>query len=191
MIDRADISDHINILVWSGFEGEEEIARGILEDELDPRELSEADRAWVRQEVRRQMAEKRQIEKTWPAETSWDRLDRVFQRLKAANIIALHDAGYTQSDGLDLVGEILSDQRGSADRAKGYCFYHRQDLERVVVSKELYLSFGAFSEDDKSTIPRMIASGLSDEGFAVEWNGNLKQRILVSGLAWRKRSPTG
>jgi hypothetical protein len=60
-------------------------------DELDPDEVAGA--------VDAAMAELEKQKVTWPRVTDCDRLNSVFAALSAKGIIALQNAGYTQSDG--------------------------------------------------------------------------------------------
>ena len=66
-------------MVWSG--------------ELDTHDVSAA----IDVEIARWEAEKQ----TWPTVTDCDRLDAAFAALNERGVIALQNAGYTQSDGYD------------------------------------------------------------------------------------------
>ncbi|WP_217605708.1 hypothetical protein [Chitinophaga sp. GbtcB8] len=65
----------------------------------------------------------------------------------SSGIIALHNAGYTRQDGESDCGHIYSELKAEGITTRGYCFYHTQDLERVIEGHELYVAFGTFEAD--------------------------------------------
>jgi hypothetical protein len=122
--------DCIRPLVWGGFDRRDDIieaAQTLLGEPL----LSPTDSAWIENEIDRHIAEKRKAEATWPATTDWDRLDSVFKNLRSAGILALHNAGNTQSD----AGEEWHRLGGPKSGLKGFIFYHGLDVEGVVKGK--------------------------------------------------------
>src|SRR5262245_62163301 len=125
-----------------------------------------------------------------PTETGPDRLDSVFASLNGRWIIALQNAGYTQSDGYDDVRQSYH-ERSDRDRVIGYCFYHGQDLERAVHGEGLYLAFGPMdAKKEKTEGPRigaMIVEELTRAGFAVRWDGTFDQRISIPAIDWKRR----
>ncbi len=129
-------------------------------------------------------------EQTWPATTDCDRLDRAFERLNGETILAVHNAGYTQSDGLDCVRELYHERGGEQSSLTGFCFYHEQDLERALRGQGLMLAFGAVDGSDERglEVGRRIQQALTDEGFMVAWDGSMDQRIAIKKLNWQRRS---
>ena len=125
--------------VWAGWYDVGEIAIIIGEEFFEP---GQADNDWLQARIEEESRQKRAEEATWPAITDCDRLDRVFEGLEAQVIIALQDAGLTKSDGHEDVTEAYEDAGGRESNIVGYCFYHGQDLERVMASAELWLAFG-------------------------------------------------
>jgi hypothetical protein len=96
------ILDAIKTWVWSGFYDRDEInemINDILEDD--------ADEAFLRSAVEPEFEKKSVAEASWPEETDCDRLDQAFESLNSNGIIALHNAGYTMSDGFSDVSEVL------------------------------------------------------------------------------------
>ena len=89
--------DCIHPFVWGGFETREGVYEA-AETFLGEPELTDADKAWIKAEIERQWAEKNKAEATWPEKTDFDRLDAAFQALDKSGILALHNAGNTQSD---------------------------------------------------------------------------------------------
>ena len=71
-------------------------------------------------------------------------------QLEAAGIIALHNAGYTMSDGLDDVGEVYERRKAKGLASRGYCFYHGQDVERAIVGGGLFLAFGDMRDEPEA-----------------------------------------
>ncbi len=176
----------IRRLVWSGFHDTDEIVEIIDEAIFEPGEI---DQDWLRGEIRKSFQQKQAEEKDWPSVTDCDRLDRVFDSLRQQKILALQNAGYTQSDGLDDVCQCYHEAGGEQSDIEGYCFYHGQDVEAVMERGELLLAFGHVSgEDDAGVeIGWRIKRAFEAAGFAVEWNGSIKTRLLVKGIKWRRR----
>ena len=176
------ILNAIKLGVWSGFYGPEEIQEmigEILEDD--------ADETFLRSTVEPEFEKKAVAESSWPSETDCDRLDRAFDMLNTKGIIALHNAGYTQSDGLDDVGEILHEK--GRDGISGYCFYHGQDLERAIQGEGLLIAFGDLDDntDGKVEIGTIVVQVLRELGFDIEWNGDPEKRINILNLDWKRR----
>ncbi len=176
--------DAVRRYVWSGFYDTDGIVEIIDESIFQPGEI---DQDWLRAEIEKTFRKKRAVERTWPVTTDCDRLDRVFEALEERNVLALQNAGYTQSDGLSDVAQFYHEAGGEQSDIEGYCFYHGQDLERVMEDGELCLAFGHVSgEDEKGVeIGHRIKGAFEVAGFAVEWDGTIKTRLLVKGIKWQ------
>jgi hypothetical protein len=146
---------------------------------------------WLQAEVGKEAARKKAEEATWPATTDCDRLDRAFAALETEGLIVEQDAGLTKSDGLEIVTEAYEDavEDGEAAGIVGYCYYHGQDLDRVMESGDLWLAFGDFDGEEESSVEvgRRVQRALEDVGFAVQWSGSVQERILVRGIRWQRR----
>jgi hypothetical protein len=195
-IDTHDTHDRIHDLVWGGFHAAAEIEEVITDEYLDPDTLNDEDRDWINTEVLGQYRAKRDAEATWPAQTEYDRIDGVFEKLRSEKYIALHNAGNTLSDGHDDVQELWRAAGRFESGIRGCCFYHSQDLDRAVHSGKLNLAFsGAMipeteqREDNSRAVARHIVGLLRAAGFTAEWNGDLHTRIEVDVGVWRKRGP--
>lgn len=178
------ILDAIKTWVWSGFYDQDrvqEMIGDILEDD--------ADETFLRSAVAPEFEKKAAAEAMWPPETDCDRLDRAFAELNASGVIALGNAGYTMSDGLSDVGEVLH-QRGRTN-VKGYCFYHGQDLERAVAGAGLMIAFGDLDDDKagKAKIGNLVRATLEAHGFEIQWDGNPETRLHIANIDWKRRSP--
>lgn len=128
-------------------------------------------------------------EKNWPQVTDFDRLDRVFEKLLTMKVVALHNAGYTLSDGLGEVSVYAEEHPEGHFRA--YCFYHGQDVEGALQSGSLFLAFGDLSSDDqtqKIEVAETVIKELKSEGFEPIWIGDPGQRIELP-LKYQRRSP--
>ncbi len=178
--------DEIKMHVWSGFDSVDDVNE-LIEDMLsDDSEV--VDEALLRAAVATEFKQKLATETTWPTVTDCDRLDAAFEALNKNGVIALHNAGVTQSDGLSDVGEALR-ERGK-NSVTGYCFYHWQDVERATKGLGLWLAFGDL-DDDKSkkiNIGKVIKKTLETNALIVEWNGAPDIRLHIPELVWRRRS---
>ncbi|MDP9838962.1 hypothetical protein J2T09_003734 [Neorhizobium huautlense] len=179
--------------VWSGFETQSEITQFLTEEYFLPDIVSEADRQWIREETAGLFKEKREEEETWPKETDVDRLEAAFEQLEKVDIIALHKAGVTQSDGHSDVGEEYHAREKAGRSSRGWVFYHSQDIDSALSAGSLYLAFGGFEDADEMApvVARKIMAVLAEHGLKAEWNGDLNRRILITPFTWRKRSPAG
>lgn len=189
-LDRADVVDKIHVLARGGFHSEASALTAVVEDYLNPDRLDPDDRRWIKAEVERTFAAKRADEAAWPTVTDFDRLAAAFDALTATGIVALHRAGYTRSDGISDAWEVYHQSREEGVEARGFVFYHGQDVE-AVGDGGLYLAFGAFDERDETArrIAGEIVSAIEVEGLGTRWEGDVNTRILVWPIDWRKRSP--
>ncbi|MGI2031369.1 DUF6891 domain-containing protein [Rhizobium panacihumi] len=190
-LDRHVTGLTIRNLVWGGFETQADIEETISEEYLDPADLSEADRQWIREETVGLFEEKRDEEKTWPKETDVDRLEAAFAQLEKVDIIALHNAGVTQSDGRSDVSEEFHARGDAGQSSRGWVFYHSQDVDGALAGGDLYLAFGAFRNADSMApvVAREIMAVLGQHGLKATWDGDVGQRIRIAPFIWRKRSP--
>jgi hypothetical protein len=185
---ESEIGREIYNLVWSGFYGPAEIETILCEEMYEPGEI-DADR--VRERIEEEFRRKRAEEATWGEVTDCDRLDRVFDALGRQGIVCLQNAGMTQSDGFSDVSEAYDRAGGDGSGIVGFCFYHGQDLTRVIEGGDLYLAFGAIKDvDDRGLeVGGLIVDALRRDGFEVEWDHSTKTRILVKGIRWQSRGP--
>jgi uncharacterized protein DUF6891 len=186
MDNRASALDAVRRYVCSGFYDTDEIVEIIDESVFRPGEI---DKTWLRAEIRKAFRTKKTEEKSWPATTDCDRLDQVFAALEAQGIMALQNAGYEQSDGIADVTQFYQEAGAEQSDIVGYCFYHGQDLERVMQSGQLWLTYGDILGDDEKgvEIGQRIRRALEEAGFAVEWDESIKTRLLVKGIKWQRR----
>jgi hypothetical protein len=178
-----DILESIKSWIWSGFYDPDEI-QVMIGDILE----EDADEAMLRGAVEPEFDRKHDAEQSWPVETDCDRLDAAFAELSDNGILALHNAGYTMSEGISDVTEVLKEL--GRDGLRGYCFYHGQDVERALAGGGLYIAYGDLhDETSKSvTVGEAVRKVLEQHGFKVAWNGTADDRIHVPLFDWKRRS---
>jgi hypothetical protein len=179
--------EDISAMVRSGFYVKHDLMPIFCEEmyepgELDPEEVSAVlDREFQKLAI---------AQRSWPAVTDCDRLDEAFLAINSRGVIALQNAGYTQSDGYDDFVESLKEMP-DRNTILGYCFYHGQDLDRAVRGGGLYLAFGPTDPRDEETkgpgVGRIIQDELLRVGLPVEWDGGFGTRIFVPRLTWQRR----
>jgi Domain of unknown function (DUF6891) len=181
------VRDEIAKLVRTGFYDKKRLTQIVGEELYAPGELDPAD---LESAIDEAVAKHEAAKKTWPAVTDCDRLDAAFAELNKRGIIALHNAGFTQSDGYEDFRAALKKHPKRAT-VIGYCFYHSQDVEHAVQGEGLYLAFGparAKEEETKgSEIGRVVRDELERAGLKVEWDGTFNTRMYVPQFVWQKR----
>src|SRR4051794_33302210 len=118
-VTEADLRTWVHSLVWTGEYDADEIPL-LIEDSLGVGDKVDWD--WLRDVISTAVAAKQAAEQTWPAVTDWDRLDRAFRALQRQGVIALHMAGFTQSDGLEEVEDDYQEAGGEKSNYAGHCF---------------------------------------------------------------------
>jgi hypothetical protein len=168
--------------VWSGFFDPDEVG-SMIDDILE----GDADEATLRGAVAPEFDKKATAEASWPDTTDCDRVDKAFEELNSRGVIALHNAGYTMSDGISEVSEVLH-ERGRKG-IKGYCFYHGQDVERAMAGGGLTVAFGDLDDDKlkKTEIGYLVKDVLQEFGLTVDWNGDPETRLNIPALDWQRR----
>lgn len=117
------------------------------------------------------------------------KLDSAFQKLYKQGIVALHYAGYVQSDGFDDCNEIATDMDENGETVIGCCFYTLQDLEHVLNedTTSLRISFGNYFDKPTAVeIGKMIVKELEEAGFVTEWNQSADEKIAIQDMKWDK-----
>ncbi len=117
------------------------------------------------------------------------KLKSAFHSLMKHGIVALHYAGYTQSDGFDDCNEVASWLHEKGEKVVGCSFYTEQDLERILHddSDLLYVSFGNYFEKPTAEeVGQIIVEELQSVGFCIQWDGNAETKIAIKGFRWDK-----
>jgi hypothetical protein len=182
---KGDIIEEIGISVKSGFYDKEEIFSNV-EDYLYEIPF---DHEWTKQQIDSAYSERLKEQSTWPETTDFDNLVKAFDKLNSSGIVALHNAGITKQDGEGDCEDIHDDLLKKGIKTKGFCYYHWQDVERVVHNENLYIGFGDFNNNDKECleIGNQVASALESVGFKLNWDKTIATRIEITNINWQKR----
>ena len=177
----------ISVYVRSGCYDREQLQTMFEEELYEPGELDPEE---VQVALDAEIARLHAAQAAWPAVTDCDRLDEAFLALSSQGIIALQNAGFTQSDGYSDFQEALQNTP-DPDEVVGYCFYHSQDLEVAVRGYGLHLAFGPAHPKDEASrgvaVGRIIRQELAAVGLPVQWDGTFSSRILIPRLVWQRR----
>lgn len=118
------------------------------------------------------------------------KLDLVFSNLNKLGIVALHCAGYVQTDGFDDCNEIATERYNNGEKVIGCCFYTMQDLEHILHGEStlLYFSFGNYFDiPTAEDIGQIIIKEFETVGFVTQWTQNASTKIAIKNLIWDKR----
>jgi len=182
------ILDHFLISIKSGFESLEDIIDAALEEVEDEGWEKEISEDWIKETVSREYEKHQQKSKTWQHPTDTERLHTAFDNLCRNKIVALHNAGYTQSEAIYDVQDVWQDLEDDGIKPIGYCYYHGQDLEGVIKTGELNIGFyGEKEKNDKEAIiiGHKVVDALRKEGFDVNWDGSASKRITIENFNWQ------
>lgn len=184
----SEVIEEIDVLVRSAFWDRDRILEIICEELYAPGDLDENAVSPV---IASSIEKWRTSQAQWPEVTDCDRLDQAFAKLNELGVIALHNAGMTQSDGYDDFREIYANHPKQSQLV-GYCYYHGQDLERVVRGGPLFFSFGPcdpnLEQSEGSRVGQMIVQQLTDAGLTVEWDGTFDNRMSIPKFNWQRRA---
>lgn len=186
---EAFIYESIENQVRMGFLSLDEIKDNIL-DEIEDNEFeNEISEDWATQHIEAEWQSMLNETKTWKSPTDIERLIAAFDELCDQNIIALHNAGYTTSDGEYEVVDVERKLQDNGIVSDGYCFYHEQDLSRAIAKEDpsLYIGFQKVdNEDDDVTIAvgKKVVEVLKKHQFEVDWNESPTSKILIPNFKW-------
>ncbi len=174
-----------------GFLSIEEIKENIIEEIEDNEFENEISVEWAFKIIEEEYKILIEESKQWKRPTDTEKLIDAFNELCEINIIALHNAGYTTSDGEYEVVEVERELRNNNKISDGYCFYHEQDLARAIFPENpsLMLTFQKVdNSDDKTTIEigRKIVEVLKRNDFKINWNETATSKIEIVDFAWKK-----
>jgi hypothetical protein len=189
--DQKYIYDSIFNMVRMGFDSKEDILEMSIEQVQDEGFEDEISEDWVEKVVISEF-EKLELEsKSWKSPTDVERLVKAFDELCGLKIIALHNAGYSTSDGEYDVCDIEIKLREKGLESDGYCFYHGQDLERAVnpLDRNLMIAFQKVDNEEDSVtlkIGKIVVEVLQKNGFEINWDETVKQKIEIINVNWQK-----
>ncbi|WP_111683819.1 DUF6891 domain-containing protein [Winogradskyella tangerina] len=183
---KSEVLERLELDVKFGFENKYELFENLIDMFYD---VEDFDETWLKDEIESKIAEHINQSRNWERPTDFEKLRDAFDELNANGIVGLHKAGYTRQDGEDDCMEIIEELSSLGINAKGYCYYHTQDLERLIEGDNLlYLGFDSHNGEDESAVhvAEEIVEVLRQSEFNVKWNGSLNNRIEVSGIEWKK-----
>lgn len=184
---KNEATEQIEKEVLFGFEKPEEILEGIRVMFYDEEDMDEN---WLRKEIQVLFQKQQKESKLWHKPTDFDRLVVAFDSLIRQRIICIHKAGYSKQDGYELCDDAAEDLHREGLAARGYCFYHTQDLERAIhpAVKNLLLAFDSIDQNDDEAvrIGLLIVDALHQQGFDVRWDGTVNDRIEIVTIDWKK-----
>lgn len=177
--------------VRMGFLSIDDIKDNIMEEIEDNEFEEEISEAWAFEKIDEEYQKLLQESKQWKSPTDTEKLIKAFDELCDQNIIALHNAGYTTSDGEYEVIEVERELRENEVESDGYCFYHEQDLARAIdpENPSLYIAFQKVDNSDEETtigVGNKVAEVLKNNGFELNWDGSAKRKIEIPGFKWQQ-----
>lgn len=118
----------------------------------------------------------------WTAEQTTTNLDRAFEELEEAGVVARQDFACCMNCG----SSEIFDERDDSRDWHGYVFFHQQDTDRLIEGGQLYLAYGRFSSqiDLHELVDKQILPVLTSHDLSPEWDGDLDTRILLSNAQW-------
>jgi|GEM_PF-397395 len=173
-----------------GFLSISEIKENIIEEIEDNGFDKEMSEKWALEIIDKEYQKVISESENWESPTDTEKLIEAFDELCRNNIIALHNAGYTTSDGEYEVVEVERNLRENQITSEGYCFYHEQDLSRAVSleNPSLYIAFQKVDNSDNEVtlgVGRKVVKVLTKKGFEIEWNEDVNSKILIPNFKWQ------
>ncbi|WP_299249176.1 hypothetical protein [uncultured Cytophaga sp.] len=174
-----------------GFLSNEEITDNIIEEVEDNEFEDEISKKWIKATIKSEFEKLKMESKSWENPTKTEKLIAAFEELRTLNIIALHNAGYTMSDGESDVVEVEIALRENGIESDGYCFYHQQDLERAMDYKapSLMIAFQKVNNTDDAVtirVGKLVVAILKSHDLNVVWDESVNKKIELPGFAWQK-----
>ncbi|PCJ64891.1 MAG: hypothetical protein COA58_11500 [Bacteroidetes bacterium] len=183
---KKEAIEHLKRDILFGFESKEDLFESISELFYDEDDF---DDYWFKMEIEKQFSSHQKNSENWKKPTDFEKLVKVFDQLNKESIVSLHKAGHTRQDGEADCREIIEELEASGIIAKGYCYYHSQDLERIIeASGTLFIGYDSNQHIDKIgyEIANRVIELLQENGFQTEWNGSLDSRIEIKSIVWEK-----
>ena len=184
----STVIEEIDVLVRSAFWDADRMRDIMCEELYEPGDLDEDA---VSNAIAFSIVQWQSSQIEWPEVTDCDRLDKAFEKLNERGVIAMHNAGMTQSDGHNDFREIYENHPNKS-QLLGYCYYHGQDLERVVRGGPLFFSFGPcdpkLEEIEGPKVGQLIVQQLTDAGLIVDWDGTFDNRMSIPKFNWQRRA---
>ena len=187
---KSFIFESIFNQVRMGFLSISDIKENIIEEIEDNQFENEISEKWAIETIEEEHFKLIKESKHWNQPTDTVKLIKAFDELCKRNIIAIHNAGYTTSDGDCEVVDIESRLRENLIVSDGYCFYHEQDLSRAISPENpcLYIAFQKVDNSDNVvtlSVGKKVVKTLVENGLKVEWNEDVNSKILIPNFKWQ------
>lgn len=176
-----EINDEIQLLIKSGFYGDDEILE-IIDDEFIEEDISE-------DLISKLLLEnKERIDEIEDDSEDFVNLRNAFLDLTKERIISIHNAGYDIEEGIQDSFELYTHLRNNSYDPIGFCFYTFEDIENVIVDNALCIAFGDFEYDEEKglEIAKTVVGTLKDYGFDINWNESVDEIIEIENFNWKK-----
>lgn len=184
---KQEVLEQVELDIKFGFEDEEQLFDSIRDMFYQEDNFDES---WLRQVLSAKFQLHQKESLTWKHPTDFERLSKTFDELILEKIICLHNAGHTKSDGEEDCMQTIERLNTLGIKATGFCYYHSQDLGRVVDPeiRSLYLRFDSLTRDDNEAlfVANKIVDKLQKNGFEVAWTGTVDESIEVKNILWQK-----
>jgi len=183
---KNEVIEQLENEILFGFQNDEELFESISDMFYDEDNF---DDTWLKGEIKSHLSRHQKESLNWQKPTDFDRLVKSFDQLNKEKIISLHRAGYTRQDAEGDCLEIINDLKKIGITAKGYCYYHTQDLERVISEeKTLFIGYDSYNQDNEiaKEVANRIVEILKQNEFKVNWNGSIETRIEILNIDWKK-----
>jgi hypothetical protein len=187
---EAFIYESIFNQIRMGFLSLDEIQENIIEEIEDNEFEDEISEEWAFDKIKEEYQKLLSESKQWKSPTDTERLIKAFDELGDENIVALHNAGYTTTEGEYEVVEIERELQENEVWSDGYCFYHQQDLARAVAKEDpsLFIAFQKVDNSDDAIameVGKKVAEVLRNNGFQIKWNPSARTKIEIPGFRWQ------
>jgi len=184
------LKTEVEVIVKSGLGCDGEVLAKVRElamahSSSESRQQALVDLAW------RLLRDHDRFEFHWGEPTTNDAIDRAFEELTGAGILAFQGIGSPVSSGWP---EVQAAAKRHAGPVRGATFYHGDDLEPAVLGgKGLHLVFGTLEGEGVGdgeaarALGREVREVLSRHGVETEWDGRAEQHLTISSFSWRRR----
>jgi hypothetical protein len=186
----GEVVTQIRWMLASGLFDADEIIRRAVRDGLESNTENERE-AFAVATLREAVEAHVRAEQSWPELTDVDRLERAFDELNIAGIVARHNVGWDSSDVVYQQHEEIERLRGLGESPRGSVAYHEQDLEVAVADRGLDLRYGAVGdapdyEAATAVIAQEVVAALARNGLTPTWSGEISTTISLP-MTWRRR----
>lgn len=204
-LNRKQIVEFIEEKIIAGYLSGDEIVAATAQEYIEDAQDKHAARARgvIEKLVVTAITEKITTEHRWLGLTDCDRLNLAFVELNRRGIVACQNLGCCNDCAHTDILKISDRRAADAATVCGYAFFHQRDVERVVRTGELNVSFNAYSKGtgDKDysiesnitrarAIAAIIVNVLRAHGLKASWSGSYLQRITISEMKWERRQFT-